>query len=286
MNKYKIFIFVALILSWARIVSADFIITEVMYDPSGADQKREWIEVQNTGPSAEDLSKWSFVSDDSKHALTPASGAILAPGTYAVIAQDTSKFKKDWANYNGLIFDSSWTSFNNKGETIALKDPLGNIKSTISFSNALGADGNGDSLQLIGSVWQGAHPTPGAENKSNPAIAQKAEMPAPAKLIVTNTQSQVTVSSAKPLKEISNTTFKDTKPSYNPPKTNSTIDLNKLGANVNGSSIARFTPMIAWAGLAAIIVAGITLFLYTKRKIRGNAELSGDFSADDFTIQK
>jgi hypothetical protein len=148
------------------VASAGFEITEVMYDLDGTDTDREWIEVQNTGSEALDLSTWYFFSDNSKHSLVPEGVSLVPAGGHAVIAQKAAKFTTDWSSFSGLLFDSSWTGFNNEGESIALKDSDLNIVSPITFTASLGGAGNGDSLQKINGSWVGATPTPGAANST------------------------------------------------------------------------------------------------------------------------
>lgn len=154
-----------LFLSSFYIASASFEITEVMYDLDGTDTGREWVEVYNSGSESSDFSHWYFFSDNTKHSLVPESESNIPAGGYAVITQDVSKFKADWPNYSGLIFDSSWTGLNNDGETIALKDPDLNIISQISFTSGQGGGGDGNSLQKVNGSWVGGIPTPGLQNQ-------------------------------------------------------------------------------------------------------------------------
>jgi len=161
----KFFILITVLYSGcAHIALANFEITEIMYDLDGTDTNREWVEVKNIGTDVDDLSKWYFFSDNSKHSLSPQGASLVPAGGYAVISQNAAKFKTDWPNFAGLLFDSSWTGFSNDGETIALKDPDSNIVSTITFISATGGAGNGDSLQNINGTWSGANPTPGLAN--------------------------------------------------------------------------------------------------------------------------
>jgi len=151
--------------SWTTFANAGFEISEIMYDLDGTDTNREWIEVQNTGTEATDLSKWFFFSDNSKHALAPQGESLVPAGGYAVITQNATNFRADWPNFSGLIFDSSWTGFNNDGEEIALKDPDLNIVSPVAFTSNQGGAGNGDSLQKVSGSWKGGLPTPGVVNQ-------------------------------------------------------------------------------------------------------------------------
>jgi hypothetical protein len=162
-----ILITIFLFLSWSHLASASFEITEIMYDLDGTDTGREWVEVYNNGNESTDFSHWYFFSDNTKHSLVPQGNSSIPAGGYAVITQDSAKFRVDWPNYSGLLFDSSWTGLSNDGETIALKDPDLNIVSQVSFTSSQGGAGDGSSLQKINSSWGGATPTPGVQNQTS-----------------------------------------------------------------------------------------------------------------------
>lgn len=151
-----------ILLFYALPAYASFEITEIMYDLDGTDTDREWVEVQNTGATAEDLSLWSFFSANTRHSLVPDTVSLVPAGGYAVIAQKAAKFKIDWPNYSGLLFDSSWTGLNNTTDTVALKDPNANLVSSFTYTSSMGAAGDGNTLQKNNGVWSGGAPTPGA----------------------------------------------------------------------------------------------------------------------------
>lgn len=137
-------------------------ITEIMYDLSGADTGREWIEITNTGDSAVDVNGYKFFEANVNHTLTLIAGdGILQSGGSAVIADDSVKFKIDWPSYSGILFDSSF-SLSNVGESIALKDSALVLLDSVSYDPSLGAAGDGATLQWNGSVFTSAAPTPGA----------------------------------------------------------------------------------------------------------------------------
>lgn len=145
------------------------VINEIMYDVSGSDSGREWIEVQNTGTVETDISSWKFLesSSASNHSLTLIQGtASIPPSGLAVIVSDGAKFLIDWSGFSGAIFKASF-SMNNTGSTLILKDPDLNVKGEVIYSSAQGAAGDGNSLQRNGAVWISGGPTPGAQNVSN-----------------------------------------------------------------------------------------------------------------------
>lgn len=143
--------------SWAY---ASVVITEIMYDLSGSDTGREWVEIQNNG-SATDLTGWKFFENGVNHTLVLSQGNISLPQNgFAVIADSAEKFLLDWPGFSGTLLDSSF-SLSNTGEALALRDSgLTNIDN-VTYSSDLGANGDGNSLQKINDKWVSVVPTPG-----------------------------------------------------------------------------------------------------------------------------
>ncbi len=82
----------------------------------------EWVEITNTGSAPVDLANWKFFEDNTNHGLKAVrGGSVLAPGGYAVIAQDATKLLTKYPNLN-QVFDSSWSSIKESGEYIAIKN--------------------------------------------------------------------------------------------------------------------------------------------------------------------
>jgi hypothetical protein len=143
-------------------------INEIMYDLPGSDDGREWVEVYNAGSGDADLSALKFFEAETNHSISPYNGgnSALPAGGYAVIAGSPEKFLADWPDFQGAIFDSSF-SLSNTGESLAVKYSDGNIIDQASYSSDQGAAGDGNSLQKNGSDWLHAAPTPGASNKTS-----------------------------------------------------------------------------------------------------------------------
>lgn len=77
------------------VARAQLAITEIMYDVPGSDSGREWIEVQNTGAASIALSEWKLFEANTNHGLTTDGSDTLAPGSFAIIADDPAKFRTD-----------------------------------------------------------------------------------------------------------------------------------------------------------------------------------------------
>lgn len=159
------FLFLFLIAS--HVQAAGLTITEIMFDPAGSDDKREWVEVYNGGSAPLDLSGHFILTDgasSSKHALVAQTGSVLAPASYAVIVQDPVGFAKDFPSYAGSVFDSSWSGLTaSVGKTILLIDPESAVLDSVTYDPSTGGVNTGDSLQNNTSgLWVAAVPTPGS----------------------------------------------------------------------------------------------------------------------------
>lgn len=163
-NKY---IFTFALFAIPASVFANISITEIMYDVSGYDTGREWVEI--SADASTDISNWKFFEANINHGLTLVKGsATIAAGSAAVVADNTEKFLIDYPSFSGTLFDSSF-SLNNTGETIAIRDQDGIDVDSILYNPALGAAGDGNSLQKINGVWTAAAPTPGVSPASDPS---------------------------------------------------------------------------------------------------------------------
>jgi hypothetical protein len=149
--------------------------SEIMYDlAEGSDSGREWVEVYNESGTAVDLADWKLFENSTNHGLKALGASVLAPGAYAVIADNPDKFKNDHPSYAGLLFDSAF-SLNNTGETLILRccgKELSDVD-TVVYSNEQGGAGDGASLSRSGSSWVSTDPTPGGP----PGAARTASEP-------------------------------------------------------------------------------------------------------------
>jgi hypothetical protein len=138
-------------------------VSEVMYDPSGTDSGREWVEVRNASASSVDLTKWTLLESEVNHRIAAhgAGPVTLAPGERAIVADKPDLFLLDYPDV-GPVFDSAF-SLSNSGERIALVSPEGAEMSAAEWSAGSDAT-DGRSWQRSGVAWLAALPTPGQEN--------------------------------------------------------------------------------------------------------------------------
>ncbi len=261
------FILALLLLLVPANVSADLVISEIMYDPSGADTGREWFEVTNTGSEAIDVSQLKFFENGTQHSLVLARGsAFLGPNAYAVVAQTPEKFLVDWPGFSGTLFDSSWSSLSNSGEALAFKDPKGALLAAVSYRGGVMASGDGNALARVGNAWRALKPTPGATNDEQQVIVPppKVEKGATSK----------TISTAKKSPEKS--AASRVSPVSEQPVGNSVSSAESAAALLSGETI----PLYYWIGaLFGLILGGSGILLYLRK-----SGAVTPHEADEFTI--
>ncbi len=144
-------------------VSAQVAITEIMYDASGTDTGREWVEVQNTSGSSLDFTTWKFFEANVNHGIDQVDGYAkeLLTGEFGVVITDKVKFLLDYPSFTGKLFKSSFSLTNTIGESLAFKNDAGTVVDQYSYDVTLGAAGDGNTLQKNGSVWTAALANPG-----------------------------------------------------------------------------------------------------------------------------
>lgn len=154
------------------------VISEIMYDLPGSDTagsaSREWIEIKNIGTSSVDITGWKLF-DGSNHVLNAPSSEnggqgtlVIEPGGFAVIAANALQFVVDNPSFGGTLIDSV-LSLNNEGDTVKICSAtcsVSTVVSEVAYTSALGASGDGNSLQLYQSGWIANTPTPGSDTVS------------------------------------------------------------------------------------------------------------------------
>lgn len=161
--------------------SAKVLISEVMYNPDGADDKHEWIELFNGYNAPVDISKWK-INDGSNHIFNvpPKNGGTgsltITSGGYLILAGDAATFLGDHSGISVSVIDTA-ISLGNTAETISLLRDDGTTEDRVSYTKDMGAYDDGNSLQrgsvTSGSLVAGA-PTPGTGTLSGDSSAPPA----------------------------------------------------------------------------------------------------------------
>ena len=162
MANKNIFLLIGILVLVLPNVSA-IIINEIMYDASGSDAGKEWIELYNNGEEI-NLTGWKFYEGGTNHGLSLKQGDLmLGNNEYAIISSDDVSFLLEYPGFSGTLFDSSF-SLSNSGEELTIKNSSLDIIDSLSYSNLLGANGNGNSLQLCNGSFSEKIPTPESIN--------------------------------------------------------------------------------------------------------------------------
>ena len=158
------------------VVHGQVLITEIMYAPESADTDREWVEVCNAGNEAVSIEDWILYENDVNHRLELVRGSWdLGTHECAIIADDAETFRDEYTTFSGVLIDSAF-SLRNTGETIALKNAAGEEVDSITYSNADGAENDGDTLHRDGGVLTAGEPTPGTAGNLQVNAPQEQEV--------------------------------------------------------------------------------------------------------------
>jgi hypothetical protein len=246
-----------------HVASAQVIISEIMYDVPGSDAKAEWIELQNIGTEAVDISKWK-INDGSNHVLNapPKNGStgspVIPPGGFLVIASNAENFTGSHAAVSVSVIDSTF-SFPNAGGIVSISNASTAVD-TVSYTSSRGGNGTGESLQRVDGAWVAAKPTPGFTNTTTklpkPVVVAPAKKTTPKKKAAASNSEKAIVPEESPIVEV-----------------NDSPDSPQVAAAVvpigeGGSSY------MSWAyGALALGVAGASAVIVTRQKKKGEWDI-------------
>jgi hypothetical protein len=146
-------------------------LTEIMYDLEGTDTNREWVEVCNGAGDPVSLSGFKF-NDGANHAINepPTNGSVgsvtLSSQQCLVLAANATIFLSDNIGFSGTVLDTVM-SLNNTEETISILNQNGEEQVSATYTNGLGAAGDGNSLQKSGDTFIPKVPTPGTYTEND-----------------------------------------------------------------------------------------------------------------------
>jgi len=137
-------------------VSANVVISQVLYDPIGTESGGEAIELKNTGSSVIDLSDWVISTEASATDITIPQGKFIEPGKTFLIADSGWSTKRDDAEWKEADLEDTMT-LGNSDSGIALKD---------ASSGFIDAVGWGDSEEIEDDLWEGVPASMVSQGKS------------------------------------------------------------------------------------------------------------------------
>ena len=111
-------------------VAALPIISEIMYHPQSDDDREEYIELFNPGPTAIDLTGWRFT--DGVDFVFPS--VTVAGGEYLVVAADVAAFAAKYPDVSNVV--GGWSGqLSNRGEDIELENAAGILIDQVHYSD-------------------------------------------------------------------------------------------------------------------------------------------------------
>lgn len=268
------------------------IINEILSNPVGTDNGREWVELYNDGTESVDLSGVSVATTETGTAvpLILLAGEITLPaGAYAIIGTIVSgqtKFLEDYPTYSGVLFRTSGSfSLTNGSASLYIRSGSNVLASVPSYTAA----GEGQTLSFVSGSYVAGTPTPGAKNEAtggsggaidtgtttttlqteNQTTISQATPPSPdivmyipgEKLVVAGAESEFSVSSAtRAGKEIQNVVY--------------TWAFGDGGSGVGSSTLYRY----AYTGRYVAVVEGIS------STVRGTGRIAVRVVAPDIKI--
>ncbi len=155
---------------------AQILITEIMYNPEGNDDGREWIEAINLGESINvKTSKNGWRIFDGKNRILKGENFTWNKNEIIIFVQDKNKFLNEYTQVKNKLIEASFYLKNKEG-TIKIIDENKNVLIEFNYNSSLGGNGNGYSL-----IYENGQIIEGRIYKGSPGIypepSQKIEKP-------------------------------------------------------------------------------------------------------------
>lgn len=159
MKLLPLFLFIIFLFLLVDPIMAFVQINEVMYNPQGADNNKEFIELYTS--ELVNLTNYTLADSSSQDHLELLQ---LTNSSYILIVEESFNYTE----INASIYSAGATIGNNlgnNGDSILLKDQNGEIITTLTYNSSLGAEGNGKTLCLYNASWQECLATAGHKNE-------------------------------------------------------------------------------------------------------------------------
>ena len=123
------------LLVWGGYGPGCVLVNEIMYSPPP--DCPEWYEIFNNSLDPVNLEQWYFIDNDGKRKTFLDSAFWLAPGDFAVIADDWFNIPNDNGNCQ-LLTPSSFPGLRNDADSVVLRDAAGNIIDRVNYQGDWG----------------------------------------------------------------------------------------------------------------------------------------------------
>ena len=125
------------------------VVNEMMYSPDP--DEPEWVEILNRSESAVDLLGWQIQDRRPDPVdLRVEVSTRLAPGAYAVIAEDADEMLKSYPALDVVLLEAErWPRLNDGGDAVVIRDAAGSAVDTAVYDGAGASQAKGRSLERI-----------------------------------------------------------------------------------------------------------------------------------------
>ncbi len=142
----------------------EVIISEIMYNIRGGDQGNEWVEIYNSTDQEIDLTGWDISDNSGLHFIKPLSSSNqkFLPKSYIILSSKPELLEQKYPECQNKIYKANLSLANSQGEIKISND--GFLIDSATYASSSGANGDGNTLQMINSLVIPAPPTPCAPN--------------------------------------------------------------------------------------------------------------------------
>lgn len=164
-------------------------VQEILSNPVGTDDGREWIEIYNESSESVSLSALSIsIKGGTPVSVTPVQGGtVLAPYGYAIVSSTVSsqsKFLQDYPSYSGILMRASISLVNTGVTSLDIRLQGSVVDSVPSYTGAK----EGSSLSKTQAGWVTTTPSPGTESTPSEVQTSSGNEETPQSTSVTVTQ--------------------------------------------------------------------------------------------------
>lgn len=132
-------------------IANPIIISEVNFNSDSTINAGDWIELHNTSAYSISLTDYVFSNKIFYNQFKIPTNTVIPPGGYLVLAEDKTEFNLIYPDVTNVIGDFTF-NLQNDGDSITLKDLLGNVLSTFAYNDKrpwpYTADGFGRTMEL------------------------------------------------------------------------------------------------------------------------------------------
>ena len=143
-NKKLIFnLFLFFCIFYPLTIKAQILITEVMYNPEGNDDDREWIEAINLGENINvKTGKNGWRIFDGKNRILKGENFTWNKNEIIIFVQDINKFLNEYPQVRNKLVEVSFYLKNKEGE-IKIIDENKNVLAEFKYNSNIGGNNNG-----------------------------------------------------------------------------------------------------------------------------------------------